>query len=36
MQGIVIEPCGEPMLAGIHALVHQGVLVKEALALTQL
>ena len=35
VQGIVIEPCGEPLLAGIHALVHQGVPVKEALAVTQ-
>jgi DhnA family fructose-bisphosphate aldolase class Ia len=35
VQGIVIEPCGEPMLAGIHALIHQGVPMKEALAMTQ-
>jgi DhnA family fructose-bisphosphate aldolase class Ia len=33
VQGIMIEPCPEPLLAGMHALVHQGASVEEALAL---
>jgi DhnA family fructose-bisphosphate aldolase class Ia len=32
-QGIVVEPQAEAVLAGIHALVHQGVSVAEALAI---
>lgn len=34
-QGIVVEPQGEPVLAGINALVHQGVSVAEALAIAE-
>ena len=34
-QGIVVEPQPEPVLAGINALVHQGVSVAEALAIAE-
>jgi DhnA family fructose-bisphosphate aldolase class Ia len=34
-QGVVIEPQREPVLAGINALVHQGVSVAEALAIAE-
>jgi len=34
-QGIVVEPQPETVLAGIHALVHQGVSVAEALAIAE-
>ena len=32
-QGIVVDPCPEAVLAGINALVHQGVSVAEAVAM---
>jgi len=34
-QGVVVEPQREPVLAGINALVHQGVSVAEALAIAE-
>jgi DhnA family fructose-bisphosphate aldolase class Ia len=34
-QGVVIEPQPEAVLAGINALVHQGISVVEALAITE-
>jgi hypothetical protein len=34
-QGVVIDPQPEAVLAGINALVHQGVSVLEALAITE-
>jgi hypothetical protein len=34
-QGVVIEPQPETVLAGINALVHQGVSVAEALAVAE-
>jgi len=34
-QGVVVEPKAEPVLAGISALVHQGVSVSEALAMAE-
>jgi DhnA family fructose-bisphosphate aldolase class Ia len=34
-QGVVVEPQREPVLAGINALVHQGVSVTEALAIAE-
>jgi class I fructose-bisphosphate aldolase len=34
-QGIVVEPQPEAVMAGINALVHQGVSVKEALAIAE-
>ncbi|HET9319659.1 MAG TPA: hypothetical protein VFO27_07780 [Bryobacteraceae bacterium] len=34
-QGVVVEPQREPGLAGINALVHQGVSVAEALAIAE-
>ncbi len=33
VQGVVIEPCPEPVLSAIHALLHQGVSVEEALSI---
>jgi len=34
-QGVVVEPQKEPVLAGLNALVHQGVSVAEALEMTE-
>ncbi|HUJ23123.1 MAG TPA: hypothetical protein VLX58_16440 [Bryobacteraceae bacterium] len=34
-QGVVVEPQPEPVLAGINALVHQGVSVAESLAIAE-
>ena len=34
-QGVVVEPQKEPVMAGINALVHQGVSVAEALAIAE-
>ena len=34
-QGVVIEPQREAVIVGINALVHQGVSVAEALAISE-
>jgi hypothetical protein len=34
-QGVVVEPQRESVLAGMNALVHQGVSVAEALAIAE-
>ena len=34
-QGVVVEPQREAVMAGIKALVHQGVSVAEALAIAE-
>jgi len=34
-QGVVVEPQREAVMAGINALVHQGVSVAEALAIAE-